>query len=70
MAAIDYCVEKNVVYVAGTPPSGWCRSMAARHGKRIMYLPIGIFSPVTLKKIRQFHVLEGHHIRKYAHRYI
>ncbi|MFC1535367.1 hypothetical protein ACFL7M_18620, partial [Thermodesulfobacteriota bacterium] len=70
MAAIDYCEEKNVVYVAGTPPSGWCRSMAARHGKKIIYLPIGIFSPVTLKKIRQFHVLEGHHIRKYAHQYI
>ncbi|MFC1867663.1 hypothetical protein ACFL0H_05970 [Thermodesulfobacteriota bacterium] len=70
MAAIDYCTEKHVVYVAGTPPSGWCRSIAARHGKKIIYMPIGIFSPVTLKKIRQFHVLDGHHIRKYAHQYI
>ena len=70
MAAIDYCVEKHVVYVAETPPSGWCQSMAARHGKKIIYLPIGIFSPITLKRIRQFHVLEGHHIRKYAHQYI
>ncbi len=70
MAAIDYCLEKHVVYVADRPPSGWCLSMAARHGKKIIYLPIGVFSPVTLKKIRQFHVLDGHHIRKYAHHYI
>jgi hypothetical protein len=70
MAAIDYCLEKHIVYVAASPPSGWCQSIAARHGKKIIYLPIGIFSPVTLKKIRQFHVLEGHHIRKYANQYI
>jgi len=70
MAAIDYCLEKNVVYVAAKPPSGWCQSMAARHGRKIIYIPIGSFSNVTLKKLRQFHVLEGHHIRKFAHHYI
>jgi hypothetical protein len=70
MAAIDYSLEKHVVYVAATPPSGWCHSMAARLGKKIIYLPIGTFSPVTLKKIRQFHVLSGHHVRKYAKQFI
>ncbi|RLB35981.1 MAG: hypothetical protein DRH11_00950 [Deltaproteobacteria bacterium] len=70
MAAIDYSQEKHVVYVAATPPSGRCQSMAARVGKKIIYLPIGIFSPVTLKKIREFHVLDGHHVRKYAKNYI
>jgi hypothetical protein len=70
MAAIDYSLEKNVVYVAAAPPSGWCRSMAARLGKKIIYMPIGTFSPVTLKKIRQFHVLDGHHVRKYAKHFI
>ncbi len=70
MSAIDYSVEKHVVYVAATPPSGWCQSMASRLGKKIIYLPIGIFSPITLKKIRQFHVLDGHHVRKYAKHYI
>jgi len=70
MAAIDYSLEKHVVYVAATPPSGWCQSMAARLGKKIIYLPIGIFSPVTLKKTRQFHVLDGHHVRQYARHYV
>jgi hypothetical protein len=70
MAAIDYSMERHVVYVAADPPSGWCVSMAARLGKKILYLPIGTFSPVTLKKIRQFHVLDGHHVRRYARQYI
>jgi hypothetical protein len=38
----------------------------ARLGKKIIYLPIRNFSPVTLKKIRQFHVLDGHHVRRCA----
>ncbi len=70
MAALDYSLEKHVVYVSATPPSGWCKSLAARLGKSIIYLPIGTFSPVTLKKIRQFHVLDGHPVRKHAHLYI
>jgi hypothetical protein len=70
MAAIDYSVEKHVVYVAASPPSGWCQTMAARLGKKIIYMPVGTFSPVVLKKIRQFHVLAGHYVRKYAKQYI
>jgi hypothetical protein len=70
MAAIDYSQERHVVYVAADPPSGWCVSMAAKLGRKILYLPIGTFSPVTLKKIRRFHVLDGHHVRRYARQYI
>ncbi len=70
MAAIDYSLEKHVVYVAASPPSGWCQSLAEKLGKKIIYLPIGTFSPVTLKKIRQFHVLDGHHVRRYARDFI
>jgi len=70
MAALDYSLERHVVYVAASPPSGWCETLAARLGKQIIYLPIGTFSPVTLNKIRQFHVLDGHPVRRYAHRYL
>ena len=70
MAGLDYSLEKHVVYVSATPPSGWCRTMGERMGKKIIYLPIGILSPVTLKKVRQFHVLDGHPVRKFAHSYI
>ncbi len=70
MAAIDYSLERNVVYVSATPPTDRCRGMAARLGKRILYLPIGALSPATLKKIRRFHVLDGHPVRRYAREYI
>ena len=70
MAALDYSLEKHVVYLAAEPPSGWCQSMAARLGKKIIFLPLGTFSPVTLKKIRQFHVLDGHGVRRYAGQYL
>ncbi len=70
MAALDYSLEKHVVYVSAGPPSGRCLGMAARLGKKIIYLPIGTFSPVTLKKLRTFHVLDGHHVRDYAHAFI
>ena len=70
LAALDYSLERHVVYVASFPPSSLCRSFASRMGKKIIYLPIGMFSPITLKKMRQFHVLDGHPVRQYAARYI
>ncbi len=70
LAALDYSLERHVVYVASCPPSSLCKSFASRLGKKIIYLPIGMFSPITLKKIRQFHVLDGHPVRLYASRYI
>ena len=70
LAALDYSLEQNVVYVAPSPPSSLCKSFASRMGKKILYLPIGVFSSVTLKKIRQFHVLDGYPVRQYAERYV
>jgi len=70
LAALDYSLERHAVYVASSPPSSLCRSFASRMGKKIIYLPIGMFSPITLKKMRQFHVLDGHPVRQYANRYI
>ncbi len=70
LAAIDYSTERYVVYVAPSPPSFLCRSIASSMGKKIIYLPIGMFSPVNLKKMRQFHVLDGHPVRNYAYKFI
>jgi hypothetical protein len=70
LAALDYALERHVVYVSSSPPSSLCRTFASRLRKQIIYLPIGTFSPVTLKKIRQFHVLDGHPVRSYAAQYI
>jgi len=70
LAGIDYSLERYIVYVARRPPSALARSFAARQGKKVVYLPLGSFSPLLLRRIRTFHVLEGHHVRSYAHRFI
>ncbi len=70
LAGIDYSLEKYVVYIAKRPPSSLAKRFAAHQGKKVIYLPLGQFSPALLRKIQTFHVLEGHHVRLYAHQYI
>ncbi|MCD4782628.1 MAG: hypothetical protein K8T10_02235 [Candidatus Eremiobacteraeota bacterium] len=70
MSAIEYSVEKNVVYVAAKPPRSYYKTFASRLGKRLIYVPIGQLSPVSIKKIRVFHVLSSNKIREIAKDYI
>ncbi len=70
MAAIDYAVSPLIVYVAAKPPRQALKSFAQRFGKKIVYIPIGQLSPVTLNRIRVFHVLDGHDKRAIADDYI
>ena len=70
LAALDYSLEKNVVYVARRPPRSIFRTIAGRLGRKIIYIPIGQLSPVALKRIRVFHVLDGHDRRERAREYI
>ena len=70
LAALDYSVEKYVVYVAAKPPRSAFRSIAARFDRTIIYIPIGQLSPVALKKIRVVHVLDGYGKREIAKEYL
>jgi hypothetical protein len=70
LAGLDYSLERFVVYVAARPPRTVFRSIAARFGRTIIYIPIGQLSPVTLKKIRVVHVLDGYDKRNVAKDYI
>jgi len=69
-AALDYSLERIVVYVAANPPRSLFRSIAARLGRKLVYIPIGQLSPPALKKIRAMHVLDGHDKRETAKDYI
>lgn len=69
-AAIDYAVTPLIVYVAAKPPRSLLKSFAKRFGKKIVYIPIGQLSPITLNKIRAFHVLDGYDKRSIAGEYI
>ncbi len=70
LAALDYSREKHVVYAAQRPPRSMFKQLAARLGKKIVYIPLGSLSPVKLKRLRVFHVLAGHDKREIARDYI
>jgi len=70
LAALDYSIHHYVVYVAARPPRSIFKTIASRVGRTIVYLPIGQLSPVSLKKIRVVHVLDGHAKRAIAKDYL
>ena len=70
MAALDYSVQRFVVYVAPKPPRTIFRSIAAHLGRKILYVPIGQLSPTKLKKLRVVHVLDSYDRRNEAKDYI
>jgi len=70
LAGLDYSIHRHVVYVAARPPRSIFRTIAARLGRSILYIPIGQLSPTRLKKIRTVHVLASHAQRSIAARYI
>jgi hypothetical protein len=70
LAALDYSIQKHVVYVAGRPPRSVFRSVAARLGRNILYIPIGQLSSQRLKRIRVVHVLDSYARRTEAEGYI
>jgi len=70
MAALDYSLEKHVVYVAARPPRSIFKQMAARLDRKIIYIPLGTLSPLKLKKIRVLHILAGKDKRAFAKDYI
>lgn len=70
MASIDYAVKPLIVYVANSPPRSHLKSFARRFGKKVIYIPIGQLSPITLNKLRIFHVLDGYDKREIADEYI
>jgi hypothetical protein len=70
LASLDYTLERFVVYVAAKPPRSVFKTVASRLGRKIIYIPIGQLSPVSLKKIRAVHILDGHDKRPIAKDYI
>ena len=70
MAALDYSIERFVVYVASKPPRSIFRSIAAHVNRKILYVPIGALSPTKLKRLRVVHVLDSYERRQEAKDYI
>ena len=70
LAALDHSPERLVVYVAPSPPRQALRQAAQRMDRKIVHVPLGQLSPVTLKRLRVFHVLSDRATRTGARAYI
>jgi hypothetical protein len=70
MAALDYSVERFVVYVAAKPPRSIFRSIASHLNRKILYVPIGQLSPTKMKRLRVVHVLDNYDRRETAKDFI
>jgi len=70
MAACTYSREPHVALLSPGPPGAAWRRLAKRFGKKLVHLPLGGFSASTVQQLRQFHVLNGKHIRSYAAEFI
>jgi hypothetical protein len=70
MAALDYSVERFVVFVASKPPRSIFRSIASHLGRKILYVPIGALSPTKIKRLRVVHVLDSYERRAEAKDYL
>lgn len=70
LAGIDYSVERWIIFVGKKPPRTRIARRARQMGKQVMYLPIGQLSPITLRELRVFHVLDGREVRGYAKEFI
>jgi hypothetical protein len=70
LAALDYSVQRYVVYVAAKPPRSVFRSIASHLNRRIVYIPVGALSPAKMKRLRVVHVLDSYDRRDEAQQYI
>lgn len=70
LAAIDYSLQRFVVYAGPKPPRPVFQVIAGRYGKRILYIPLAQLSPVMVQKIRTFHILADKSVREHAGDYI
>lgn len=62
-AALEYNDRRTVVYLASRPPSAKMQYLAGKMGQKIVHIPITTINPVTLGRVRRFHVLDSHERR-------
>ena len=70
MAGIDHSITGNIVLISAKPPTHYVKSWARRSGKKLIFIPIGSLSPSKIRRLKTFHILEGHSTRKIADKYI
>jgi hypothetical protein len=70
LAGIIYAQKKFVVFMAKEPPSSNFISIAHKTGVDLIYIPLDHFNPISLRALRNVHMLAGKKVRAYAEKYI
>jgi hypothetical protein len=70
LGALIYSQKKFVVYMAAQPPKSVFHGIAQRMGMKIIYIPLDRFNPVSLRALRNLHMLAGKQTRNFANEYI
>ncbi|KMQ53020.1 hypothetical protein CHISP_0241 [Chitinispirillum alkaliphilum] len=68
--ALLFSKEKAVAYVASKRPGLEICNLAAKHNKKLVWLPLSTFSNETLRRLRRFHILNGKEVRSWASGFI
>ncbi len=70
LGALWFARERHVAVVSAQKPSLKILREARRVGKKIVHLPLSMFSRETLHRLRLVHVLNGKDVRSYAAKWI
>lgn len=70
LTALLFAQKKYVTYVAQMKPRKIFFNIASRFNIKIIYLPLNRFNPVSLRSLRNLHILAGKSRRDIAHKYI
>lgn len=69
-AAILFSPYRFIALVSDRPPRPALRQMAASANRHIIHMPLRSFSRGQIRRIRRFHILDGHDVRRWAADYI
>ena len=70
LGALMFSRERAVAYVAAQKPGAFLDNLARMYKKRLIWIPLANFSHETVRKLRQFHILNGKNVRSWAGRFI
>ena len=58
--------ERHVAVVSPIPLAASWRKVARRYHRKLIHLPLKRFGGQLIERLREFHVLNGKHVRSYA----
>jgi hypothetical protein len=70
LAGIVFSQKKFVVCVSKERPSSFFYGLAHKIGVEILHIPFDKFNPVSIRALRNIHMLAGKKVRNYAGKYI